>query len=93
MKQREDCRRELDELHQPVPGRPVRRLNVNMPDDLYRQIKLRCAEEDQDISEMTRDLWIEYLNKLPSAKRRIWTGKYDHRKASEKTSKTTGHSS
>lgn len=44
-------------------GLPSRRLNVNMPDDLYRKIKLRCAEEGRDISEITRDLWIEYLSK------------------------------
>ena len=44
-------------------GMSSRRLNVNMPADLYRQIRLRCAEEGRDISEITRDLWIEYLSK------------------------------
>jgi len=44
-------------------GLPSRRLNVNMPADLYREIRLRCAEEGRGISGMTRDLWIEYLSK------------------------------
>jgi len=38
---------------------PSKRLNVNIPADLYLKIKLRCAEEDRDISETTQDIWIE----------------------------------
>lgn len=40
-----------------------RRLNADIEDSLYRQIKLRAAEEGRTISEITRNLWIEYLSK------------------------------
>ena len=40
-----------------------RRLNADVEDSLYRRIKLRAAEEDRSISEITRDLWTEYLSK------------------------------
>lgn len=40
-----------------------RRLNADIEDSLYRQIKLRAAEEGRTISEITRNLWVEYLSK------------------------------
>ena len=40
-----------------------RRLNAEVPETLYRAIKLKAAEEDRSISEITRDLWTEYLSK------------------------------
>lgn len=40
-----------------------RRLNADVEDSLYRQIKVRAAEEGRTISEITRTLWIEYLSK------------------------------
>ena len=40
-----------------------RRLNAEIEDSLYRQIKGRAAEEGRTISSITRDLWIEYLSK------------------------------
>lgn len=42
---------------------PKRRLNVDVEDSLYRRIKVRVAEEGKTITEITRDLWIEYLSK------------------------------
>ena len=42
-----------------------RRLNAEVPESLYRAIKLKAAEEDRSISEITRDLWAEYLSKTP----------------------------
>lgn len=42
---------------------PKRRLNVDVEDSLYRRIKVRVAEEDKTITEITRDLWIEYLSR------------------------------
>jgi len=39
------------------------RLNADIEKSLYREIKIRCAEEDRSISEITRELWVEYLNK------------------------------
>lgn len=40
-----------------------RRLNAEIEDSLYRRIKMRAAEEGRTISEMTREMWIEYLSK------------------------------
>ncbi|MEM9716012.1 MAG: hypothetical protein AAF826_05790 [Pseudomonadota bacterium] len=40
-----------------------RRLNADVEDSLYRQIKVRAAEEGRTISEITRELWLEYLSK------------------------------
>ena len=40
-----------------------RRLNAEIEDSLYRRIKGRAAEEGRTISNITRDLWIEYLCK------------------------------
>lgn len=42
---------------------PKRRLNVDVEDSLYRRIKVRVAEEGKTITEVTRDLWIDYLSK------------------------------
>ena len=42
---------------------PKKRLNAEIEDDLYRQIKRQMAEEGRSISEVTRELWIEYLSK------------------------------
>lgn len=40
-----------------------RRLNAEIEDSLYRRIKGRAAEEGKTISEITRQLWLEYLSK------------------------------
>jgi len=40
-----------------------RRLNAEIEDRLYRRIKGRAAEEGRTISNITRELWIEYLGK------------------------------
>lgn len=40
-----------------------RRLNADVEDSLYRQIKIRAAEEGRTISDITRSLWFEYLSK------------------------------
>lgn len=40
-----------------------RRLNAEIEDSLYRKIKMKAAEEGRTISEMTREMWIEYLSK------------------------------
>lgn len=38
-----------------------RRLNAEIEDSLYRRIKIRAAEQNRTISEITRELWIEFL--------------------------------
>ncbi|WP_239807049.1 hypothetical protein [Croceicoccus hydrothermalis] len=38
-----------------------RRLNAEIEDSLYRRIKVRAAEENRTISEITRQLWVEYM--------------------------------
>lgn len=40
-----------------------RRLNVDVEASLYRRIKVKAVEKDRSISDITRDLWIEYLSK------------------------------
>ena len=39
-----------------------RRLNAEIEDSLYREIKRKAVAEDRSISEITRRLWIEYLS-------------------------------
>ena len=40
-----------------------KRLNAEIEETLYRKIKMRAVEEGRSISDITRDLWSEYLNK------------------------------
>ena len=40
-----------------------RRLNAEVEESLHRRIKMRAAEEGRTISDITRSLWIEHLNK------------------------------
>ena len=40
-----------------------RRLNAEIEDTLYKQIKMKAVDEEKTISEITRTLWVEYLSK------------------------------
>ena len=40
---------------------PRKRLNADVEASLYRRIKAKAVDEDRTISEITRQLWIEYL--------------------------------
>ena len=40
-----------------------RRLNTDIEDSLYKRIKIQAIEEGRSISEITRQLWFEYLSK------------------------------
>lgn len=40
-----------------------KRLNAEIDEALYRKIKMKAAEEGRSISDITRDLWVEYLSK------------------------------
>lgn len=40
-----------------------KRLNAEIEESLYRKIKMRAVEEGRTISDITRDLWSEYLSK------------------------------
>ncbi len=42
---------------------PKKRLNADVEDNLYKQIKTRAVMEDRSISDITRQLWIDYLRK------------------------------
>ena len=44
-------------------GGKLKRLNIDMDADLYRRMKRQAVEEDRTLSEITRELWIEYLSK------------------------------
>lgn len=54
-------RRIMDEVTE-ASGRR-RRLNAEIDEGTYRRIKMRAAEEGRSISDITRDLWLEYLSK------------------------------
>lgn len=57
----ENRKRILDEVTEVVEKK--RRLNAEIEEALYRKIKVKAAEDDRTISDITRSLWIEYLNK------------------------------
>ena len=40
-----------------------KRLNAEVEESLYKRIKLKAVEQERSISEITRNLWIEYLSK------------------------------
>ena len=40
-----------------------KRLNAEIEESLYKRIKMKSVEEERSISDITRDLWSEYLNK------------------------------
>lgn len=54
-----------DQLLQEVraTAEPKKRLNADVEASLYRRIKGRAVAEDRTISDITRQLWIEYLSK------------------------------
>ncbi len=39
-----------------------KRLNADIEENLYKKIKGRAVEEGRSVSEITRELWIEYLS-------------------------------
>jgi len=40
-----------------------KRLNAEIEESLYRRIKMKAVEEGRSISDITRELWSEYLSK------------------------------
>ncbi len=40
-----------------------KRLNAEIEGSLYKRIKMKSVEEGRSISDITRDLWSEYLSK------------------------------
>jgi hypothetical protein len=45
---------------------PKKRLNADVEASLYRRIKAQALQEDRTVSEMTRQLWCDYLSKNSS---------------------------
>jgi hypothetical protein len=41
---------------------PKKRLNAVVEANLYRRIKSQAVREDRSISDITRQLWVEYLS-------------------------------
>ena len=41
----------------------MRRLNTDIEATLYRRMKAQAVKEDRTLSEITRELWLEYLGK------------------------------
>jgi TRAP-type C4-dicarboxylate transport system substrate-binding protein len=39
-----------------------KRLNAEIEESLYKRIKMKSVEEGRSISDITRDLWSEYLS-------------------------------
>jgi hypothetical protein len=54
-------RRLLEELRESAP--PLKRLNADIEASLYRKMKAQAVKEDRTLSEITRELWLEYLRK------------------------------
>ncbi len=52
-------------LQEAVTGKDgkKRRLNAEIEEALHRRIRIRAAEEGRTVSEITRELWAEYLDK------------------------------
>lgn len=48
------------------PSELKKRLNTDVEATLYRRIKGQAALEDRSISDITRQLWVEYLSKYTS---------------------------
>lgn len=40
-----------------------KRLNAEIEESLYKRIKMKSVEDGRTISDITRDLWSEYLSK------------------------------
>lgn len=40
-----------------------KRLNAEIEESLYKRIKMKAVEDGRSISDITRDLWSEYLSK------------------------------
>jgi len=40
-----------------------KRLNAEIEENLYKRIKMKSVEDGRSISDITRDLWSEYLSK------------------------------
>lgn len=51
----------LEEIRK--PSELKKRLNADVEATLYRRIKGQAALEDRSISDITRQLWVEYLSK------------------------------
>jgi hypothetical protein len=55
------------ELLDDVRDRPKnKRLNVELEPDLFRRIKAHAAMQGRTITDITKELWIEYLSKCSS---------------------------
>jgi hypothetical protein len=54
-----------DRLIKEVQGAagPTRRMNIDVDAQLYRRMKRQAVEEDRTLSEITRELWLKYLEK------------------------------
>lgn len=44
-------------------GEKKRRLNADFEESLYKRMKFKSVDEGRSIAEITRALWIEYLDK------------------------------
>lgn len=46
-----------------TPSEKKKRLNAEIEESLYKRIKMKSVEEGRSISDITRNLWSEYLSK------------------------------
>ncbi len=44
-------------------GEKKKRLNADIEETLYKKIKRCAVEEERSVSDITRQLWMEYLSK------------------------------
>jgi ParG len=55
-------------LHTHIITRTMKRLNVNIPDDLHKKLKLHCVEQEFEMTKIVLKLIEEYLEKVEKKK-------------------------
>lgn len=54
----------IKEVRETAAG--TKRLNIDVDATLYRRMKTQAVKEDRTLSDITRQLWAEYLSKCAS---------------------------
>ena len=55
--------KDIDTLKKSISGEGTKRFNVNMPESLHRELRVKVAEDGITMSELAIRLFKEYLSK------------------------------
>ncbi len=55
--------RDIDTLKKSISGEETKRFNVNMPESLHRELRVKVAKDGTTLSELAIRLFKEYLSK------------------------------